>query len=337
MCAKAKYSIILPVRNGGGYVKECVNSILLQTYPDFHLQVLDNCSTDGTVEWIQALKDERIKIYPAEKPLSIEENWARIKSIEKNEFITLIGHDDLLDKNYLEVMNKLIAKHSDASLYQTHFRYIDSDGKRIRNCKPMDEVQSAPEFLGAFLAGIIDTMGTGFMTRSYDYDICEGIPNYPNLLFADFELWINLTYKGYKATSPEECFAFRLHQSMTTTSSDIKFHNAFGQFIKYLEQLKQKDSALLKVIERYSISFIEFYCKGLSHRLLRTPIQKREGQTVSSFLRTCKEYADILVPGNEFNSSKKYSIRLAKQIDSNFLTRSLFLLFKKIRSKPVFS
>src|SRR6266702_945692 len=100
----AKYSIILPVRNGGEYVKLLLANILQQTLPDFELQVLDNCSTDGTREYIQSLNDNRIKIYPADKPLSIEENWARITTIPKNEFITLIGHDDLLDTNYLREM-----------------------------------------------------------------------------------------------------------------------------------------------------------------------------------------------------------------------------------------
>ena len=78
-------------------MKECVSSILAQTLGDFQLQVLDNCSTDGTVAYIQSLNDERITIYPAERPLTIEENWARITTIPKSEFITLIGHDDVLD------------------------------------------------------------------------------------------------------------------------------------------------------------------------------------------------------------------------------------------------
>src|SRR5204862_7663308 len=123
-----RFSIILPVKNGGAYVKECVSSILAQTYPAFNLHILENCSTDGTAEWLNTLKDERIIIYPAEKPLTIEENWGRIISIPRNEYMTMIGHDDVLDPNYLEVMNGLIEKYPDASLYQTHFRYIDGKG-----------------------------------------------------------------------------------------------------------------------------------------------------------------------------------------------------------------
>ena len=96
-----KFSIILPVRNGGEYVKTCVNSILSQTEQDFNLIVLDNCSTDGTREWLASLQNKKIIIYPADRPLTIEENWARAIDVPKNEFITLIGHDDILHPDYL--------------------------------------------------------------------------------------------------------------------------------------------------------------------------------------------------------------------------------------------
>lgn len=335
--AKFKYSIILPVRNGGEYVKECVKSILSQTLPDFHFHVLDNFSTDGTREWIESLQDKRISIHSAERPLTIEENWSRITGIAKNEFITLIGHDDILFPGYLQAMDDLINKHPHATLYQTHFSYIDPKGEVIRNCKPMDEVQSATEFLSFFLANQIDTMGTGFMMRSRDYDACGGIPpRYPNLLFADFELFINLTKLGYKATSAEPAFSFRLHQSMTTTSSDLKFHESFAIFIDYLYALKT-DAAFDVVIKRYALDFLYLYCKGLSHRLLRTPMKKRQGKSVEYFISLTRSYADKLVPGNNFDPEKQFSVKFAKQIDNNLVSRSLFLFFKKIRTKPVLS
>ena len=333
----ARYNIILPVRNCGNYLKECVNSILQQSLPGFKLKVLDNCSTDGSLEWIKSINDDRIEIYPASTPLSIEENWGRITSIPKDEFITLIGHDDILHQNYLSVIDNLINKYPEASLYQTHFRYIDASGKIIRHCKPMDEIQSAPEFLSFFLMNMIDVMGTGFMMRAKDYDEIGGIPAYPNLLFADFELWINLTKKSFRATAFEECFSYRLHSSATTKSPDVKFQQVFNRFINYFHTLSDEDPEMRMVIERYALHFIGFYAKGLSHRLLRTPKNKREGLSVNNFLRQCKLYADLLVPGNDFNPEKQFSVRLARQIDSNAITRNLFLAFKKINPKPVYS
>jgi glycosyltransferase involved in cell wall biosynthesis len=332
-----KYSIILPVRNGGEYVKECVPSILAQSLGDLQLQVLDNCSTDGTRDYLQSLRDDRITIYPADRPLTIEENWARITTIPKNEFITLIGHDDVLDVNYLAVMDRLIQKHPDASLYQAHFRYINSSGATIRRCKPMDERQSPQEFIAFFLCNMIDTMGTGFMMRALDYDAAGGLPAYPNLLFADFELWINLSGKSYKATAFEECFSFRLHQSTTTTSADIKYHQAFARFNAFLKHLRENQPPYREVIERYALTFIHAYCKSLAHRLLRTPVSKRARLNVVDFVAQCKKDADGVVPGNNYDPYAQFDVRLAKLIDSNPLTRQAFLLFKKLYSKPVYA
>ena len=112
---------------------------------------------------------------------------------------------------------------------------------------------------------------------------------------------------------------------------------AFGRFVAYLEKLKTKDALLNSVIERYGLDFIGFYCKGLAHRLMRTPSNKRNGQSVVSFLKECKLYADRLVPGNNFNPVDNFSVKLATYIDSNAFTRGLFLAFKKIYSKPVLS
>ena len=334
----SRFSIILPVRNGGSYVHECVRSILAQSYSEFQLVVLDNCSADGTREWLESLHDQRIVIYPAERPLTIEENWHRVVTIPKNEFITLIGHDDILDPHYLSVMDRLIARHPKASLYQTHFRYIDSSGRTIRLSKPMDEVQNTAEFLAFFLSNSIDTMGTGFMMRSVDYDAIGGIPpSYPNLLFADFELWINLTRISYKVTAFEECFAFRLHQSATTTSSTIKFHQAFVQFVQYLSSLKRENAEMAEVIHRYAPGFINFYTKGLAHRLLRAPKSKRGSLTVEGLVNESQRMAADLVPGNNLNPYALPGVKLARRIDSNFLARRLFLLFKKLYNKPIYS
>jgi hypothetical protein len=184
---------------------------------------------------------------------------------------------------------------------------------------------------------MIDIMGTGFMMRSKHYDDVGGIPPYPNLLFADFELWINLTKKSYKATASKECFAFRKHISTTSTSPDTKMQQAFFRFIAYLNSLKKEDNSFATVIDNYALIFISIYCKGLAHRLLRTPFKKRQGETVSAFLEKCKRFADELVQNNQFEPGKQFNIRLAKDIDSNKITRALFLLFKKVYSKPVYS
>ena len=109
-----RFSIVLPVRNGGAHLKLCVESILAQTLTnDFDLVILENASTDGTAEWLASLRDQRASAcMPAERSLSIEENWARILTVQRGEWMTIIGHDDLLDTDYLEAMRALTGRAS---------------------------------------------------------------------------------------------------------------------------------------------------------------------------------------------------------------------------------
>ncbi len=331
-----KYSVILPVRNGGNYIKDCVNSILSQTLQDFNLIILDNNSKDGTIDWLEKLHDERITIHLSSKDLTIEENWKRITSVDKNEFITLIGHDDLLEPHFLATIDTLIKQHPTASLFTTHFNYIDAAGNTIRNCKPMDCVQQPHEFLSHYLCSMIDCMGTGFVMRATDYDSIGGIPTrYPNLLYADFELWILLTGKGFKVTAFVQCFSFRLHQSATTSSSDDKFQRAFFMFIEFLATLRSASPLYEIAIERYGGIYLDYYVKGLSHRLLRNTSRKKSLLTVKQFLENTQILSKQLLKESNYQSNRLASVRLAQFVDSNLITRTLFVWFKKVYAKPI--
>jgi glycosyltransferase involved in cell wall biosynthesis len=330
-----KYSIILPVRNGSNHIKECVTGILTQSIKDFELLVLENCSTDNTIEIISSFKDHRIKLFSVSNPLTIEQNWQRAVNLQKKEFITLIGHDDILDKDYLLAMEELIRKHPKASLYQTHFRYINSKGKEIGKCQPMAEVQLPAEAIHNFLCNKIDLMGTGFMMRSRDYDSIGGIPAYPNLLFADMELWIELSRRSYLAVDKRECFAYRKHAAATTSAStDAKFLESFELLVNYLSGLRIKNPDLAEVISADSAYILRQYCQGITHKVLRTPKGKRQTAGVTGIIDKFREFGYKL--GNEnFEPLHFKSIRMGKMIDDSSLLHALFLLFKRLYKKPV--
>lgn len=325
-----KFGIILPVHNGGEYVKECVHSILQQTCPDLNLVILENNSNDGTFEWLQSLSDERIILHSTKEPLNIQTNWARIREIKKNEFITIIGHDDILLPHYLEEMDRLIKKHPHASLYQTHFTFINSVGQFSRICMPMDEIQSGQEFLACQMARTMDSMGTGYMMRSNDYDEVHGIPtDYPNLIFADYHLWVQLSLINYKATSPATCFKYRLHNSASKLTNGEEYRIAFEKYVHFMASLAAKNEKVKNVVEKYGHDMLMYFCESLSHRILKTPVQCRTIQ-VEEFIQKCKSYATILIPGQPFDPSDKFRIRIAAKLDSNAISRSIFNLYKKI-------
>jgi glycosyltransferase involved in cell wall biosynthesis len=326
----SKYSIILPVRNGGAYLKECVQSILAQTHTDFMLQVLDNCSTDGTPEYLVSLNDPRIKIYPAPQPLSIEENWARIPTLQKNEFITLIGHDDILLPHYLQEMNTLIEQHPLASLYQAHFSYMNESGNFIAHCKPMDEKQYAHEFLACQMARTIDSTGTGYMMRSSDFDAIGGLPaDYPNLIFADYKAWVSLSMKSYKATTPALCFYYRIHNSVSKLTNGEEYFNAFDKYVHFMADIRKQDARIDAVINRYGHNMLMYYCESLAHRVLKTPRAKRHIKA-ASLVERFKAYAALLIPEQQFNPMAVFRISIATKLDNNAAGRVFFGMYKSV-------
>lgn len=324
------FSIILPVYNGGHLVKECVQSILTQDYPHFELLVLDNASDDGTFEWISSLRDERINIVRSDRKLSMEENWGRATGVAKKAFTTMIGHDDILHPHYLSEMARLIEKHPKATLYQAHFNFIDAAGNHIRPCLPMDEVQYGHEFLACHMMQTMDSMGTGYCFRSADYDKLGGIPvDYPNLIFADYALWINLGLLGYKATTLNTCFSYRLHQSVSKLTNGEHYQQAFEKYVYFIAELCKTNPEIKMVTERYGHRMLMYYCESLSHRLLKTPPEKRKTK-VKDYISQCRQYAQLLIPGQPFEPEKIFRIRIAGTIDSNPLTSTLFRLVRRM-------
>jgi len=249
-----KFSVFIPVKNGRNYISLCVESVLAQTYENFELVILAGYSTDGTCEWLRTLeaKDSRIKVIFSDEELGIEGNWDRILSLPKSEFMTILGYDDLLDQDFLEVINETIESEQESDLYLTHFRLIDSEGKLIRNCVPMPKYETAADFLAARWAGARDSFGTGYVMRSAMYDNLGGIPRYPDLLYADDALWMMFMRNKAKITSCRVCFSYRFHSGSVSGSPNLNAaFNGLKSYFELLREMSKQDDDLDYVIRLY--------------------------------------------------------------------------------------
>ena len=64
-----KVSVLMPAYNASLYIKEAIESVLSQTFTDFELIIVDDCSTDDTWNVIKSFKDKRIRAYRNKKNL----------------------------------------------------------------------------------------------------------------------------------------------------------------------------------------------------------------------------------------------------------------------------
>jgi len=232
------FSIILPVRNGAKYLSETLESLFAQTYRHFNILVLENQSDDGTVDILRACKDERLRVFPSDKPLSIEDNWSRILDLPLAEWMTIVSHDDLLYPDFLREMTLLIQAEPDASLYTAHFDLIDAQGQNIRPSWPAPYRESGDAFLERRQLWRADSFGTGYVMRSEDYRRVGGIPLYPGLYYADDVLWTELANLKARICSPRRLFAYRYYRSSSARQIDLL--GIYQASIKYLDYLQTR-------------------------------------------------------------------------------------------------
>ena len=330
------FSIIIPFKSGKNYLLDCLHSVLAQDYPHFNILILaDNTSNiDDSLDAVHALQNSKISLHVSDQNIDILQNWGRIKDLAKNEYMTILGYDDLLEKTFLSTINELINQNSEASLYHTHFNYINSKSEFIKTCQPLPTRLNVNEYLEHALNETIDIMATGYVFKSSDYDIIEGIPtNYPNLIYADLQLWLALTKKSYLVVDPRSQFSFRIHASTTKTSKDKILLDAFLVFLNYLNQLKNESNTLANIIQENGKKFTDSTTKAIAHRLLRTPKALRKGLSINEMIHEIDTKSKLL--GINYAPLQINSVRIAILIEAIPLLNHLFLLFKKVYKKPV--
>ena len=102
-------SVCLPTYNGADYIEEALRSILNQTYQDFELLIVDDGSTDTTLDIVQSFSDPRIQLHRNPERLGIPANWNRCLELAAGEFVCLFHQDDVMLPENLERKIQLLS------------------------------------------------------------------------------------------------------------------------------------------------------------------------------------------------------------------------------------
>src|ERR1700687_4721379 len=108
-----KFSLLLPTRNGGPFLENCIRSILEQGYGDMELVISDNANMDKTPEIIrQFAGDSRVKTLRVEAPVSVTDNSNYALKASSGEYILMMGDDDYLLPRYFHRMEQIVDKYT---------------------------------------------------------------------------------------------------------------------------------------------------------------------------------------------------------------------------------
>lgn len=119
-------SVVIPLYNKEKSIKSTIESVLAQTYINFEIVVVDDGSTDNSIDVVNSIDDARIRLIKKNNGgVSSARNAGIIEA--KGEYVAFLDGDDLWHPLYLETLNQLILDYPDAAIYGIGFDKINDD------------------------------------------------------------------------------------------------------------------------------------------------------------------------------------------------------------------
>ena len=155
---RTELTIIVPVYNRERYIKDCVKSILNQTYSDFRLLIVNDGSTDSSMDIVNSFTDSRINIVDLPHRGCWPTKNAAVKHVE-TEYLMFVDSDDVITPDYICKMMDSVEKNPDYNYYYP-IRLMIADsalkdsGRVWRYLDNADAVSIVRLFLEKAIAGV---------------------------------------------------------------------------------------------------------------------------------------------------------------------------------------
>lgn len=181
-------SIIMPSYNTGRFIKETIESVQSQTYTNWELIVVDDCSTDNTDDVInEFLSDERIHYIKNEKNSGAAVSRNKALKEAKGKWIAFLDSDDLWSPDKLEKQISFMKEYGYHFSY-TNYSEIDEDSN------PLGKMVTGPKKITRI--GLYSYCWMGCLTVMYDVEIVGLIQIEDIKKNNDYAMWLKVCHKA---------------------------------------------------------------------------------------------------------------------------------------------
>jgi len=267
-----KVSFIVPIYNGQDYLTDAIDSILNQTYQDWELYLVDDKSTDNSVNIINSVSDSRaIKIFNKNNLGLYGSLNQAINSLD-SQWIVILMQDDKLESNYLDEMLKLVGDFPEVNAFFATDHSIDSNANITRYGKDSSRIElikpSVSSWLGGLQRGCFWIISGSFTNRSLfnDFPFNSNLPH-----CADYD-WLLKVLRHQKIVFYERPLThIRIHEKQASavnlkTGRDIQeaYEIIKNNLFMYIDDLGSQD--VMKIcLKRSKLAFRR--CIGALFRL----------------------------------------------------------------------
>ena len=236
---------VLPTYNGEKYIRESIDSVLAQTYENWELIIVNDASTDGTLEIVKEYvnRDKRIFIISNETnqklPKSLNIGFAKAKG----EYYTWTSDDNAYKPQAFEKMLNVLKTNPNFDMVHCDMDYIDENGKIAQELIVDCSLETLLE--------VNNTIGSCFL---YTKAIADKIGGYDEsqFLVEDYDYWLRIAFAGQIITLHENLYAHMFHKDSLSTTNLLKVkQKAIALQSRYFELFLPKFPHLAQSYQRF--------------------------------------------------------------------------------------
>lgn len=265
-----KFSILIPAYNSERYIKRCIDSINNQTYQNYEVIIINDGSTDNTLEMINNNISDKYKVISREnKGVSITRNEL-VKNASGDYFI-FVDSDDYINDKLLEILNNyLINNDVDIVRYDSNsidlegnynYKYISKEFSILDGYNYIKYYYNNKKIIGPlFLYAYKNKFFKKHKFKFFEGKLHEDFYNIYVLASANAIGYIN--YVGYNYIKRENSITYKKSQEdEIKRTKDILF--VFDNTMSLIEKLDNIDENKLNEIYKFEINFLDIGLKNL--------------------------------------------------------------------------
>ena len=286
-----KISVVLPVYNGGTYLKSSVESVLHQDYKNFEILILDDCSNDGSREYLDELLDERIVYFKNDINKGLFYNLNFLIGKSTTNLIKLWAQDDIMYPDCLSTIIAFHTAHPAVSFSYSGRTIIDENGTII----PKFGVDKTPEIITFDLHARI-----AFYTGSIAGNIANVCINKEKLymvggfdetmkISGDFDMWVKLSKVGNIGRIKQNIIYLRDHKEQLSRKSEYLLFHVKEDIKVYKKLLSLCNESLAKE----GLNLLRKYKFVFYYTLMTKSFIKGEFKTGRGYYKLLQPYTNL--------------------------------------------
>jgi glycosyltransferase involved in cell wall biosynthesis len=265
-----KVDIFIPCFNSASTLCETLDSLLNQSFKDFRVLLVDNCSTDDSVEIFKKIKDSRFSVKIHNEHLNLGGNLNRCISYVDAKYFCIMHADDVYDKSYLSEMINFLEINHDISLLHCSANIINKNSLKIFSLKnhfknfisQKDQLHYSGNIGLLWISKFNKIMAPSVIYRSANF--CNKLTFDPSLKFTlDWDFYFRSLIGGVKICKLNvPLLNYRIHPDQQTSKLTLSMEK-YQEVVNLLVKMKKHLNTPKKSLNNH-IFFIFFYLTMIS-------------------------------------------------------------------------